>query len=113
MSNSIDALNYYSSAVNSTASQTKTEKLQNTISNLENSSDEELLEACKGFEAYFLEQVFKAMEKTVMKDEKSSTDTSYSSYFKDQLIQEYADNATQTGGYGIAQMLYESMKRQR
>lgn len=30
-----------------------------------NASDEELMSACKQFEAYFLEQMFKAMQKTI------------------------------------------------
>ena len=112
MSNSLDALSFYQSSVNQTATQTKAKSLQSSLENLDNSSDEELMDACKSFEAYFLEQVFKSMEKTIMKDEDSSTDSGYSSYFKDMLTQEYASNATETGGYGIAQMLYESMKRQ-
>lgn len=112
MSSSLDALSFYQSSVNGTATQTKAKSLQNSLSNLDNSSDEELMDVCKDFEAYFLEQVFQAMEKTVMKDENNSTDSGYTSYFKDMLTQEYASMATETGGYGIAQMLYESMKRQ-
>lgn len=112
MSNSLDALSFYQSSVNQTTTQTKAKSLQSSLENLDHSSDEELMDVCKSFEAYFLEQVFKSMEKTIMKDEESSTDSGYSSYFKDMLTQEYASNATETGGYGIAQMLYESMKRQ-
>lgn len=98
--------------MNETATQTKAKNIQSSLENLDHSSDEELMEVCKSFESYFLEQVFKSMEKTIMKDEDSSTDSGYSSYFKDMLTQEYASNATEIGGYGIAQMLYESMKRQ-
>lgn len=108
----IDSLGLYSSTISQSATDSKVTNLQNSLSNLDNSTDEELMDACKSFEAYFLEQVFDSMEKTIMKDEDSSTDSSYSSYFKDMLTQEYASNATETGGYGIAQMLYESMKRQ-
>ena len=111
MDSTINKLDYYNSSFTQSASQAKTNKLQNTLNNLEGSSDEELMEACKSFESYFLEQVFNAMEKTVMKDEKSTSDSGYADYFKSQLIQEYASNATESGGYGIAQMLYESMKR--
>lgn len=112
MSNSLDALSFYQSSMNETATQTKAKNIQSSLENLDHSSDEELMEVCKSFESYFLEQVFKSMEKTIMKDEDSSTDSGYSSYFKDMLTQEYASNATEIGGYGIAQMLYESMKRQ-
>lgn len=112
MSSSLDSINYYTSSIQQSSSQTKAKSLQNSLQNLENSTDEELMDVCKSFESYFLEQVFKSMEKTIMKDEDSSSDSGYTSYFKDMLTQEYASNATETGGYGIAQMLYESMKRQ-
>lgn len=112
MSSSLDPINFYSSSIQQSSSQTKAKNLQNSLQNLDNSTDEELMDVCKSFESYFLEQVFKSMEKTIMKDEDSSSDSGYTSYFKDMLTQEYASNATETGGYGIAQMLYESMKRQ-
>lgn len=113
MSSSVDALNMYTSQFNAhSATTANASKLQNSIQNLDQASDEQLMDVCKDFEAYFLEQVFKSMEKTVMKDENNSSDSGYVNMFKDKLTQEYAANATETGGYGIAQMLYESMKRQ-
>lgn len=91
-------------------------KLKDTINNTDYSkaTDEELMEACKSFEAYFVEQAFKGMEKMVPKDEEesSSMTTSYTDMFKDKLYQEYAEDATERGdGIGIAAMLYEQMKR--
>lgn len=83
-------------------------KLENTLnSDVANSSDEELLEACQSFETYFVEQVFKAMEKTVM----STDDNEYTEMFGDMLTKEYADGISKRSELGIAQMLYESMKR--
>lgn len=74
-------------------------------------SEEELMEACKSFEQYFIEQAFKGMEKMVPKAEENSG-TSYVDMFKDTLYQEYAAAATERGdGIGIAKMLYEQMKR--
>lgn len=77
--------------------------------------DEELLEACKEFESYFLEQVFKEMQKTVdvFKDENSISNYSNSmvDYFRDQTITELAKTSTETNGLGLAQTLYEQMKR--
>ena len=97
----------YSQAVN---------ELKNKISNTDYSkaTDEELMEACKSFEAYFIEQAFKGMEKMVPKDEddEDSSGMSYTDMFKDNLYQEYAESATERGdGLGIARMLYEQMKR--
>ncbi len=73
--------------------------------------DEQLMDACKQFEAYFVEQMFKEMWKTVPETEYSfqSTGTMVDQY-KDNMIQEMASMTTETGGLGLAQTLYEQMK---
>ncbi|HCH96936.1 MAG TPA: hypothetical protein DFI63_02820 [Lachnospiraceae bacterium] len=90
-------------------------KLKDQINNTDyaTATEDELLDACKQFEAYFLEQVFKEMQKTVdcVKDESSSTDNNLVSYFKDETIQKLAETSTETQGLGLAQTLYEQMKR--
>ncbi len=98
---------------------------QNTVSNklsdqlksadYSKASEDELLDACKQFEAYFLEQVFKGMEKTVdcFKDEEATSNYSNSmvGYFEDTAIQKLAETSTDIQGLGLAQSLYEQMKR--
>lgn len=75
-------------------------------------TDEELLDACKQFEAYFLEQVFKGMQKTIPESEYSSSSTStLVDYYKDNMIQELAKQSTETNSIGLAQTMYEQMKR--
>lgn len=74
-------------------------------------SKEELLEACKEFETYLVEQVFKSMKKMVPKNEEDGKSSSSLDYFNDMLTQEYAKNAVSQGDFGIAQALYEQMKR--
>ena len=88
-------------------------KMQDTVSkDYSKATDAELLDVCKQFEAYFMEQVFKQMEKTIIKDESSSgTNTALVDYFKDSTLQELTKTSTETQGLGIAQMLYEQMKR--
>lgn len=91
-------------------------KLKETISNTNYSqaTDDELLDACKQFEAYFLEQVFKEMQKTVdcWRDENSiDKSNSMVDYFKDNAIQDLAATSTEIQGLGLAQTLYEQMKR--
>ena len=44
-------------------------------------------------------------------DESSSTDNNLVSYFKDETIQKLAETSTETQGLGLAQTLYEQMKR--
>ncbi len=75
-------------------------------------TDEELMNACKQFEAYFLEQVFKGMQKTVPESQFSSSSTSsLVDYYKDNMIQELAKQSTETNSIGLAQTMYEQMKR--
>lgn len=79
----------------------------------DNSTDEELMEACKQFEAYFVEQVLKEAEKTIpessiLKDNSTST---LVDFFKDSARQEIAENIQKQNGIGLAQQMYEQMKR--
>lgn len=77
-----------------------------------NASDKELMDACKEFEAYFVEQMFKEMQKTIPKSETTDSSTaSLVDYFKDNMTQQIAADSTETQSLGLAQMLYEQMKR--
>lgn len=110
--NGINAYGINNSFGNSkTFSNVKTDKLQNSLENINNASDEELMEVCKEFETYMLEQVIKSMENTIGKDEEESS-TSYMNMFGDNLTNSYAKSISDQGDIGLAQMLYESMKRQ-
>lgn len=101
---------YYLDNMSSASNSSKTEKLQQSLAgiNVETAEDAELLEACKSFETYFVEQVFKEMKKTV---HSSDDDGEYMQYFGDMLVEQYAQSVTDSGELGIAQILYESMKR--
>ena len=75
-------------------------------------TDAELMDACKEFEAYMLEMMFEEMMKTIPKSEDASSyASSMMDYVKDNLVQEIASESTQQNGLGLAQMLYEQMKR--
>lgn len=92
-------------------------KLKDSMSSADYSkaTEDELLGACKEFEAYFLEQVLKGMQKTVDcfkdEDETSNYSNSMLGFFKDQTIESIAKESTETNGLGLAQTLYEQMKR--
>ena len=105
--------NIYTEYLNQQTDNVSSKKMQDTVSkDYSQASDEELLDVCKQFEAYFMEQVFKQMEKTIIKDESSSGQTTaLVDYFKDSALQELTNTAADTQGLGIAQMLYEQMKR--
>ena len=105
--------NVYTEYLNQQTENVSSKKMQDTVSkDYSKATDEELLDVCKQFEAYFMEQVFKQMEKTIIKDESSSGQTTaLVDYFKDSALQELTKTSTETQGLGIAQMLYEQMKR--
>lgn len=110
----IGGINNYANSIMSQASSSA-----NNISNLSNAdmaqkTDDELMEACKEFESYFLEQVFKEMEKTVsiFRDEEDKGSTSQLvNFFKETTLTELASQSTDQNSLGLAQMLYEQMKR--
>ena len=67
------------------------------------------MEVCKEFEAYLVEQVFDRMKDALTDSEEEESD--YLNYFGDMMYQEYAKVITENGELGLAQQLYESMKR--
>lgn len=87
-----------------------TKNLEKTLeSDVSQKTDDELMDACKEFETYLVEQMFKAMQKMVPKNEEEEND--YTEMFGDMLTQEYAKSSTSQQSLGIAQKLYEQMKR--
>ena len=86
-------------------------RLEAQLSNsrLEDASDEELMEVCKSFESYLLEKVLEKTKKTLTDSEEE--DTPYMNMFGDRLYQEYANQITEHSELGLAQQLYNAMKR--
>lgn len=102
----------YSEYMATQAQNSETQKIKNTVSgDYSNASDNELMDACKQFESYFLEQVFKEMEKTIPKNDSDNSTSNLLDYFKDSTIQELSKESTDTNSLGLAQMLFEQMKR--
>lgn len=96
------------------AQQYGTSAVETKIKNADyaNAKDDELMEACKSFEAYFVEQVFKEVEKTIHTDDDSSSYASQmTDYFKDGVIQNLSEKIVDQNGQSLSKMLYEQMKR--
>lgn len=99
----------YTNAAKQTASQLQ-DKLNS--SDYSKATDDELMDACKQFESYFLEQMFKEMMKTIPESEDtSSSNSQLMDYYKDEMVQQIASDSTEQNSLGLAQMLYEQMKR--
>ncbi|MBQ7563143.1 MAG: rod-binding protein [Lachnospiraceae bacterium] len=83
-----------------------------SASTVSSEEDKKLMEACKEFEAYFYEQVFKEMKKSVsFTDSEDAASKQLMDYYEDSLTSEYAKLAAGQQENGFAQMLYEQMKR--
>lgn len=106
----------YADYLTSQASSQNASALKTTLESATSSTDEdELMDACKEFESYFLEQVFDAMLETTKvfsdEDEEDGYASKMVDYFKDFAVQELCDEATSGDGLGLANILYEQMKR--
>lgn len=95
------------------ANNQSTAKLENQLnSDMKSATEDELMDACKQFEAYFLEQMFKSMMDTVPKNEEmSGSGSALMDYYTDEMVQQLASDSTEQNSLGLAQMLYEQMKR--
>ncbi|SFB12992.1 Rod binding protein [Acetitomaculum ruminis DSM 5522] len=109
----MDSISSLLGNVTNTIENASNTSLSNTLSkDLSKSKDDELMGACRGFEAYFLEQIFKEMEKSIPRSEETSTyASSLYDYSKDSLIKEYSNLAAKQNSLGLAQTLYQQMKR--
>jgi len=91
-------------------------KLENTAdtAQTEKAEDDALLDACKQFEAYLWEQIYKEMEKTTKLFSDDEDDDAYASnmvdYFKDSVIQQISSQTASERSNSLAQMLYEQAK---
>lgn len=116
---------YLTTLSSQAVSNANTSKLKNTLSQIKegagtgktgektlSADDEKLLDACKQFESYFVEQMYKQMMATVPEDPlDTGTNSMLVDYYKDNLVKEYASKTTEQEGLGLANMLYEQMKR--
>ncbi|NLK21807.1 MAG: flagellar biosynthesis protein FlgJ [Epulopiscium sp.] len=90
----------------------KTESFEEALKKASKDKDEVVLKkACKEFEAYFINQMFKEMRSTVQPGgliEKSRTEE----IFQEMLDEEYSKGASQGTGIGLADMLYKQLSKE-
>lgn len=101
----------YLTNYSTTANDAISERLTSNVQQAE--TDEEMLDACKQFEAYMIQQMFKTMEESakVFSDEEDDDSSDYVNMFQDNYLSTIAEQMVNSGqGMGIAEQLYESMK---
>ncbi len=90
----------------------KIQALGGRVSGAGKPADQDLLEACQAFESYFLEYMMKQMWKSIPKAEQ---DGGYAGlmeeYAREEMIKDLAAQSTKNNSLGLANMLYEQMKR--
>ena len=113
MSISVD--NTYFTNDSADAADAAVSKLTGTIESAV--TDEETLAACKQFEAYMIEQMYKNMEeatKILTEEEEDDSSSDYIDMFSDTYYQSIAEQMVNSGqGFGIAEQLYDSIKAQQ
>lgn len=107
----MDIGSLYSDYLTSTA--TSASNLERSLNGNRAKSDNELLDACKQFESYYYEQIFKGMEKAMVpKDDDTDCNQTLVDFYKEKLIATLSESVTeQQGNNSLAQQLYEQMKR--
>lgn len=101
----------YLTSYSTTANDAASNRLTNQVQNAEN--DEEMLDACKQFEAYMIQQMFKSMEESakIFSDDDEDDSSSYVNMFEDNYLSTIAEQMVNSGqGVGLAEQLYQSMK---
>ena len=77
--------------------------------------DEQLMDACKQFEAYLWEQIYKEMEKAAKAFSDDEEGDAYAAnmtdYFKESVIQQVSAQTADERSNSLAQLLYEQAKR--
>lgn len=96
------------------ASDAVSDRVTNQIQNAE--TDEETLDACKQFEAYMIQQMFKSMEESakVFSDDDEDSSGDYVEMFQDNYLSTIAEQMVNSGqGLGIAEQLYDSINQNK
>ena len=96
-------------------SDNKASSLQNNLKVISSeTSEEELMQICKDFESYFVEEILKEVRENMKTDEDEDEDSSLSTmtdFYMDTTIETLADQLVDELGESYTQQLYEQMKR--
>lgn len=74
------------------------------------SQEQKLREAAEMYERHFLNEMVKAMRKTVPEGEGVLPGTFAEKIYRDQLDQQYVESWSQVGGVGLGQLIFDQLK---
>ena len=90
------------------------DRVTNQIQNA--GKDEEMLDDCKQFEEYMIQQMLKSMEESakVFSDDEDDSSGDYVEMFQDNYLSAIAEQMVNSGqGLGIAEQLYNSINQNK
>ena len=102
---------YLSQTLEHSKSAASADSVSGSISGInENSSEEEMKQAIKDFESYFVEQILKNVRES-LKDDDDSSNAQLTEFFMGQVGEQLADQIVDQVGNRMTQTLYEQMCR--
>lgn len=111
---SLDAMSSLVDTSKNAAAANNASSLQSSLSNIfSDSSEEELLQVCKDFESYFVEELLKEVKDSMLSedDNEDSSISTLKDYHMDSVIELVADEVVDEVGTNFTQQLFEQMKR--
>lgn len=114
MSISLDGISSLVDTTQTTAAANQATKISNAAKGISSdTTEEELLEVCKDFTSYFVEEIMKEVKENMTMEEED-TDASLQTltdFHMDSAIETMADEVVDEIGESFTQQLYEQMKR--
>jgi len=104
-----DITNAYSQMESSKSTENKFNNIFEAA--LDKKNDQELKDACQEFEAYYVQQLFKEMRKTIP-DGGLFENSNEGKIYKDMLDEKYSGIISEGSGTGIADALYKQLSPQ-
>ncbi len=102
---------YLTQTADNANSSASADRVNSSISGIgEGSSEEEMKQAIKDFESYFVEQILKNVQESLKSDE-DSTNSQLTDYFMGTVSEQLADKIIDQTGNRLTQTLYEQMCR--
>ncbi len=83
--------------------------LENAMKEGETVDKGEVLEACRAFESYFIQTIFREMRKTSLDNGGFIGKSNAENIFTDMLDEEVSKQASAAGGIGLADMMYKQL----
>ena len=111
---SMDSISSLIDTSKNTVAANQASSLQSSLNSISSdSSEDELMQVCKDFESYFVEEVLKEIKESLTSedDEEESSTSTLKDYYMDNVIELVADQVVDEVGTNFTQQLYEQMKR--